>query len=65
MEKAIIVVLDVAKAVKKKEEAQSDALEELNKHLAEGWSVKQSFAMGGTGHDLISASLVILQKTDG
>ena len=64
MEKAIIVVLDVAQCMKKPERASSDALAELNQHLAEGWRVKHSYGMGGTGHNLISTSLVILERDD-
>ncbi len=64
MEKAIIVVLDVAMSVKRRDEASAEALVELNQCLADGWTVKHSFAMGGTGHSLVSASLVILEKDE-
>jgi hypothetical protein len=65
MEKAIIVLLDVQKAGGRGgDEYTSEALKELNEHLRQGWSVKQSFAMGGTAHILFSASLVILEKKE-
>ncbi|HUT58448.1 MAG TPA: hypothetical protein VNA25_11440 [Phycisphaerae bacterium] len=64
MEKAIIVVLDVAKALKRRDDAATEALAELNAHLADGWRVKHSFAMGGTGHNIVSASLVILARPE-
>ena len=47
MEKALIVVLDVSQCAKKPGSATSDAVTELNQHLAEGWRVKHSYAMGG------------------
>ena len=62
-EKAIIVTLDIAKAVKFAAAGQ-EALNELNSHLAKGWAVKHASAMGGTGHSLVSASLVILEKSE-
>ncbi len=62
MEKAIIVLLDLNKAAIRGDQSTGDALKELNDHLKQGWSVKQSYAMGGTGHTVISASLVILEK---
>jgi len=62
IEKAIIVVLDVSKSVKKRDDATAEALVELNQHLDAGWRVKQSFAMGGTGHNMVSSSLVILER---
>lgn len=64
IEKAIIVVLDVAKSVKKPSDASAETLAELNQHLNAGWRVKQSFAMGGTGHTMVSSSLVILERDD-
>ena len=63
-EKAIIVTLDIAKAVKFASAAGQEALNELNSHLAKGWAVKHASAMGGTGHSLVSASLVILEKSE-
>ena len=63
MEKAIVVVLNVLKAIGKAGEAGSEALAELNQHLDDGWRVKQSCAMGGTDHTQ-SASLVILERDD-
>jgi hypothetical protein len=63
MEKAIIVLLDLNKAaVRDGDQYTSDALKDLNGHLSQGWSVKQSFAMGGTGNAAFSSSLVILEK---
>jgi hypothetical protein len=63
MEKAIIVLLDLNKAaVRAGDEYTLEALKDLNDHLSQGWSVKQSCAMGGTGHMAISSSLVILEK---
>jgi hypothetical protein len=63
MEKAIIVLLDLNKAAMRGgDQYTSEALKDLNDHLSHGWSVRQSFAMGGTGHTAISSSLVILEK---
>jgi hypothetical protein len=62
MEKAIIVLLDLNAAALHRDQNTSETLKELNDHLSQGWSVKQSFAMGGTGHIAFSASLVILEK---
>lgn len=59
MEKAVIVAVDLAG--RKKEEAQREALAELNRLLVEGWSVKTISAMGGT-ETYQSASLVVLHK---
>ena len=61
MEKAIVVVLYVPKAHSKKNKERTESLEELNQHLAEGWRVKHSFAMGGTD-SMFAASLVILDR---
>lgn len=63
-EKAIIVTLEVTKAVKFAAAAGQEAVNELNRHLAEGWTVKHASAMGGTGSSLVSASLVILEKSE-
>ena len=63
MEKAIIVLLDLNKAaIHGGVQYTVEALKDLNDHLSQGWSVKQSFAMGGTGHMSFSSSLVILEK---
>lgn len=64
MEKAIIVYLSTIEAYreKKRPEACDSALKELNDHLVDGWSVKQSFAMG-TGSETSACSLVILEKS--
>jgi hypothetical protein len=62
MEKAIIVLVDMNKAAMRGDQHTSDALKELNDYLSQGWSVKKSCAMGGTGHMAISSSLVILEK---
>lgn len=64
MEKAIVVVLYALEAHHKrhkKSNERSESLEELNQHLAEGWRVKHSFAMGGTASHFAS-SLVILDR---
>ena len=63
MEKAIIVLLDLNKAMMRGgDQSTVEALKDLNDHLNQGWKVKQSFAMGGTGHMVVSASLVILEQ---
>jgi len=64
MEKAIIVYVSVIDAYKtrKRPEALTDALSELNAHLADGWSVKQSSPLG-TGSEAAACSLVILAKS--
>ncbi len=63
MEKAIIVYISVIDAYKTKRrpEALADALKELNEHLANGWSVKQSSPLG-TGSEAAACNLVILEK---
>jgi len=63
MEKAIIVYISVIDAYKTKRrpEAITDALKELNEHLADGWSVKQSSPLG-TGSEAAACNLVILEK---
>jgi hypothetical protein len=63
MEKAIIVYVSVIDAykTKKRPDALCDALQELNEHLANGWSVKQSSPMG-TGSEAAACNLVILEK---
>ncbi len=63
MEKAIIVYVSVIDAykTKKRPEALNDALQELNEHLASGWSVKQSSPLG-TGSEAAACNLVILEK---
>lgn len=63
MEKAIIVyvpVIDAYKA-KKRPDVLVDALKELNDCLADGWSVKQSSALG-TGSEAVACNLVVLEK---
>ena len=66
MEKAIIVYLSVIDAYREKRrpDAVADALKELNEHLANGWSVKQSYPMG-TGSETSACNLVILEKSGG
>ncbi len=64
MEKAIIVfvsVIDAYKA-KKRPEVLTDALKELNGHLADGWSVRQASPLG-TGSEAAACSLVVLEKS--
>jgi hypothetical protein len=66
MEKAIIVyvsVIDAYKTRKKGPDVVSEALKELNEHLADGWSVKHSSPLG-TGSEAAACNLVILQKSD-
>ncbi len=63
MEKAIVVVLDLAKTIKKRTEASTEAVDELNQHLRDGWRVKQVAPTSGTDH-FMSASLVILERDD-
>jgi hypothetical protein len=63
MEKAVVVVLDVNRAISRDgDKCRIEALKELNDHLSQGWSVKQCAAMGGTGNLVVSSSLVILEK---
>ena len=65
MEKAIVVLLDVAKVFKHREEACADALGELNRHLAEGWCVKHASPMEMGGLEIQRAiSLVVLERDD-
>jgi hypothetical protein len=63
MEKAIIVYFSLVDAYreKKRPDAVADALKELNDHLADGWSVRQSYPMG-TGSEASACNLVILEK---
>jgi hypothetical protein len=63
MEKAIIVYVSVIDAykTKKRPEALTDALKELDEHLAHGWTVKQASPLG-TGSEAAACSLVILEK---
>jgi hypothetical protein len=61
MEKAIVVVVDLAQPVKKRDAAITESLVELNQHLADGWRVKNSSGMSGTAH-LLAANLVILER---
>jgi hypothetical protein len=63
MERAIIVVLNVNKAgVSGGELHTAESLKELNDLLSQGWTVKQSSAMGGTANLIFSSCLVILEK---
>ena len=63
MKKAILVAIDVHDlSGKKKDQAAETALAELNEHLAAGWEVVHSVPMSGTGHTIITASIVILEK---
>ena len=63
MEKAIIVYVAIAEPhkIKNRESALTDSLKELNDHLADGWSVKQSYPMGG-GSEIAACSLVIMEQ---
>jgi hypothetical protein len=65
MEKAIIVYVSLIDAykTKKRPDVVSEALKELNEHLADGWSVKHSPPLG-TGSEAAACSLVILEKSD-
>ena len=63
MRKAIIVTININELYgRKKKQSTESSLEELNQHLAKGWKVVHSFAMSGTGHTLVSATVVILEK---
>ena len=64
MEKAIIVYVSVIDAykTKKRPDVVSEALNELNDHLANGWSVKHSSPLG-TGSVAAACNLVILEKS--
>ncbi len=62
MEKAIIVLMDLNQTTMRGGQYTHEALKDLNEHLKQGWRVKQSSAMGGTGHTALSSSLVILEK---
>ena len=63
MEKAIIVYVSVVDAYKAKRrpDVVTEALKELNDHLANGWSVKHSSPLG-TGSEAAACNLVILEK---
>ncbi len=65
MEKAIIVYVSVIDAykTKKRPDVVSEALKELNDHLANGWSVKHSSPLG-TGSEAAACNLVILEKSE-
>ena len=63
MEKAIIVYVSTTDAykAKKRPEVLSESLKELNEHLANGWSVKQTSPLG-TGAEFAACNLVVLEK---
>ena len=65
MEKSIIVYVSLIDAYKTKNrpDVLSEALKELNEHLADGWSVKDSSSLG-TGSEAAACNLVILEKSD-
>jgi hypothetical protein len=65
MEKAIIVYVSVVDAykTKKRPHVVTEALKELNEHLANGWSVKHASPLG-TGSQAAAGNLVILEKSN-
>jgi hypothetical protein len=62
MEKAIVVLLDLNKAAMHGGSYTFEAIKDLNEQLSQGWNVKHTYAMGGTGHPSLSSSLVVLEK---
>ena len=61
MEKALLISIDVSKTIKKKDQAEAEALGELNRYLSNGWHVKEIRPSSGTDH-FMSCCVAIIAK---
>ena len=62
MKKAIIVKYDLYLGVKKHDQANDQATEQLNQMINDGWNILQMCPMSGNNHGQSCVCIVVLEK---